>query len=321
MDTVAELLEPGWLGRCLREPVAATSWRRIGTDRGFAGTVLRVELTAPDGAASSVVAKLGPDPALDAEIEFYRRFAGALDAPAPPCRYAGTGPHGEPLLLIEDVPATRQGDALAGAAVDDVAAVLTAMRRFWERQASSCGLTDLAPWGTPPHQRQQNFRRNWAAQRDALAAELPTDIVVLAEKLCDSLASVVADLRAAPAHPLHADLHLDNVLFTHEGPIVLDWGSLCLGAPSIDVFGFITGSLAPGDQEQYFADLVGALGLDADAVDQGRRRLLCALAGVVGWRNRAPTGIPREQELRTAAIADGRLVTALRLWDAGRLLG
>jgi hypothetical protein len=41
---------------------------------------------------------------------------------------------------------------------------------------------------------------------------------------------------------------------------------------------------------------------------------------VVGWRNRPTTDIPREQALRAAAIADGRLIHALRLWDAAHVL-
>lgn len=308
------------MSRCLQQPIASMSSQRIGADRGFAGTVLRVTVCGDDGTRSNVVAKLGPDPSLEAEIEFYRGMAEDLQAPAPRCRYAGSGPGGGPLLLLEDVAATRAGDALAGASADDVHAVLEAMTRFWSRDGSGPDLTGLNRWGGPPQQQQANFQRIWVAQRYTLTAELPPDIFQLAERLCGSLASVVQALREAPPHPLHADLHLDNVLFTDDGPVILDWGSACLGTPAIDIFSFISTSLSPLDQHKHFTDLVADLDLDAATITHGRRRLLSSLAGVIGWRNRTATDNPREQALRAAAIADGRLINALRLWDAAQVL-
>jgi aminoglycoside phosphotransferase (APT) family kinase protein len=315
-----DLLTPQWMSRCLQRPIASAVCRRIGTDRGFAGTVVRVRLDDDAGRSSTVVAKLGPDPALEAEMGFYRLLAEPLAAPAPRCLYAGSGPDGRPLLLIEDLRTARAGDALEGAGADDVHAVLESMKDFWAADGRAPALTALPRWGSPPQRRQENFRRNWAAQREALRDELPEDVFRRAERLCDWLASVAGALHEAPAHPVHADLHLDNVLFTDDGPVVLDWGSVCRGAPVVDSFGFITTSLSPLDQQRHFTDLVRELGLDATSVANGRRRLLCMLAGVIGWRNRAETDVPRERALRAAAIGDGRLITALRLWDAADVL-
>jgi hypothetical protein len=52
----------------------------------------------------------------------------------------------------------------------------------------------------------------------------------------------------------------------------------------------------------------------------GRRRLLCYFAGVIGWRNRPPGAHPRERALCAAALGDGRLINALMQCDAARIL-
>ena len=321
MIVSGEAVTTSWLQDTLGWPAASVSSVRIGTDRGFAGVVLRLEITPDVGPSSTAIAKVGPDPSLNAEIDFYRNHAPALDAPTPRCLYAGTGANSAPLLLLEDLGAASAGDALAGASVDDVAAVLESMVPVWRHHAEEPLLVDLPKWGGDPAGRQARFAQNWAMQRDVLAAELPADILRTADRLATSLAHVAAELESAPARIVHADLHLDNVLFRPDGPTtVLDWGSACAGSPAVDIFPFITFSLPPEEQQRHGADLVDRLGLDAAGIDDGRRRLLCALAGVIGWRNRAASGNPREHALRIAALADGRLINAVRQWDAARVL-
>ncbi len=190
----------------------------------------------------------------------------------------------------------------------------------WRHRDDEPSFVDLPRWGGDPAGRQTRYAQNWGSQRDALTAELPADIWRIADRLSTSLAHVAAALQSAPARIAHADLHLDNVLFRADGPTVLDWGSTCAGSPAVDIFPFISSSLSPEDQQRYGADLIERSGLDAAGIEDGRRRLLCALAGVIGWRNRAPTGNPREHALRVAALADGRLINALRQWDAARVL-
>ncbi|MGB5936240.1 MAG: phosphotransferase [Ornithinimicrobium sp.] len=224
------------------------------------------------------------------------------------------------MLLLEDLAAAREGDALAGAAVDDVTAVLESMIPLWRYPSAGASVAKLPRWGSDPQARQARFVRNWADQRDILAAELPPDIWQTADRLSTSLAQVAAELARSPSRVVHADLHLDNVLFADEGPILLDWGSTCAGSPAVDIFLFISSSLPPQDQQRHGRDLLADLGVGSAGFDDWRRRLLCALAGVVGWRNRPPTGNPREQALREASLSDGRLIHALRQWDATRAL-
>jgi Ser/Thr protein kinase RdoA (MazF antagonist) len=114
----------------------------------------------------------------------------------------------------------------------------------------------------------------------------------MAEQLCDSLEMVASDLRRTPGPVVHGDLHLDNVLFEKNGggrqPVVLDWGSVCTGLSAIDVFPFVAMSLSPQDHTRYAADLIADLPQNSAPLDDGRRRLLCYFAGVIGWRNRPP---------------------------------
>jgi hypothetical protein len=304
----------------LDRPVDQVAQRRIGGDSGFAGTVTQLTVRARGHADLTLVAKVGPDPMLDREVAFYRDLAGSLEAPTPGCWYAGPAADGTPVVLLEDLTGARQGDALTGASVDDVAAVLACMAPLWRRPA----LGSLPRWGSDPVRRQERFRTQWGRLREPLSNELPHETWLIGERLCDSLAAIATDLMRAPACVVHCDLHLDNVVFDSAAaparPVVLDWGSTSGGPSVIDVYPFLAMSLSLEDHTRHAAALLSELGLDHVTLDDGRRSLLCYFAGNVGWRSRPPVAHPRETALRTAALGDGRLVNALQQWETASIL-
>ncbi|MGB3686791.1 MAG: hypothetical protein WA991_13300 [Ornithinimicrobium sp.] len=89
-------LDPTWLQETLGWSATAVSYTRIATDRGFAGVVLRVEITSEAGHVSTVIAKVGPDDSFGAEIDFYSRYAVTLGAPVPRCYFAEPAPTEHP---------------------------------------------------------------------------------------------------------------------------------------------------------------------------------------------------------------------------------
>lgn len=320
----AAVFSPQFLAACLARPVDEVRCERIGVEWGFAGTVLRVRVRSEGRMPMSVVAKVGADSRLESEVRFYRELAAELGAPAPRCWYAGRLPDGRPVVLLEDLAAARQGDALAGASVEDVAAVLASMAAVWRRRAGDPNLPALPEWRSDPATRQERFGSQWASQRDHLRGELSEIVWAIGERLCGRLAAVVAELRRGHDSVVHADLHLDNILFAPAAAgtraVVLDWGSICVGPPAVDIFPFLAMALSVEDHTRHAADLIATLALPGAAVDDGRRALLCTFAGVIGWRHRPATAIPRERALRAAALGDGRLANALQQWDALSIL-
>src|SRR5215469_3623857 len=155
-----------FLTEALNRRVDDVTCTRIGIDRGFAGTVLRVRAHTGGLPALTLVAKIGPDPTLEREVVFYRDLAPRLAMPAPRCWYAGPAADGTPVVLLEDLAAARPGDALVGASIEDTASVLACMIPVWRHPATDPVVAALSAWGTDPAVRQERFRLQWTRQRE-----------------------------------------------------------------------------------------------------------------------------------------------------------
>jgi aminoglycoside phosphotransferase (APT) family kinase protein len=371
-----EELTPAWLTGVLRgggvvrqATVVSASWERIGEDRGFTGVLARVHLRyegagAGEDAPPSLVAKFplasreAPSAYRDAqerdaaarrqhyercarEVRFYREVAPLVPVPAPRAYYAAADEAtGRVVLLLEDLRAARPGDVLEGCSAAESALVVEAIAPFHARAWAGSDLDALAwppRWGGDPRARQERYNRQVGPFLRRFGPQVPAPVRDLLDGLRSGYAPVLAALAQAPATLIHADLHLDNLLFNPPSRVppvvVLDWQGIARGAGAVDLALFLFGSLAVEERraaerallERYHARLVehGVMGYTLDQLrDHCRLALLWHLAGVVGWLASADidrlTG--RERALVRAAVEDGRLFAALVDHDVAALL-
>jgi hypothetical protein len=327
------VVSPRFLAGVLRRPVTTVSCTRVGAERGYSAVVVRLVLQPAGHFPEAVVAKVS-DPAttgsieLHREVTFYREVATAVGAPVPRRWYAGLSPNGAPVLLLDDLTDAQAGDALAGAEPGDVQRVLRSMVPVWSN-GDQPPAGQLARWGISPaalRQRQQRYATRWDTVSERLRDQLPEPVWAMGQRLRHRLPDVLARLAEAPSTVVHADLHLDNVLFTGAGadrePVVIDWATACVGPAAVDVFPFIAESLAPRDHDRLARSMIDDLSRDLPPhhrkrlLDYGRLALMRHFAGVINWLARPATGNPREAALRQAALGNGRLVNALLYWKA-----
>ena len=364
---------PAWLTTVLRDAgllreteVASIAWEPIGEEQGFTGVVARFHVryasetpraTAPPALVAKFPTAPRPTPsgyataqARDAaaarshyarcarEVAFYRTIAPIGPALAPRLYYgAADDATGRVVLLLEDLSGARAGDVLRGCSPAEAALVLDAVAPFHAHWWGRADLPWLPRWAGDYHARQERYARQVDPFLERYGAHLPATVRAAVHGLRRGYAGVLAALDRAPATVIHADLHLDNVLFappdTDPPAVVLDWQGVAWGAAAIDVAFFLVGSLAPDDRRSAEDDLLrrylarlaahGVAGYPmARMRDDLCLALLWHLAGTVGWLAGADparlTG--RERALAEAAIEDGRLVAALLDHDAARLI-
>jgi aminoglycoside phosphotransferase (APT) family kinase protein len=340
--------------------VTGVSWERIGQDFGFTGLTarLRVDYTPAQAGPPTVVAKFPFGAAEDSayrrvqqqvpeaarlfarrahrEAWFYRVLAPLLPTPAPRCWAAAEDVEGSRLVLfLEDVVDARAGDALRGCPPADVEAVLAAIApvhaAWWARPDRLAALPNWTGDRAAGERRQQRYREHWATLADRDGLGLDPRLRRMAARLGDGLADVLTRLDAAPQTVVHADLHLDNVLFTpqeNRAAVVLDWQTVCRGPAALDVARAVVTSLSPQDRRDHedrlltgYHRAVRERGVAERDPAQAHREYVLALivyiAGVVGWTaGSGGTATGREAALRDAALGDGRLVSALLDHDA-----
>ena len=234
-------LDAAWLEEVLREGQALPEARVrrlatqiIGVGYGLDGTSARVSLDG-EGVPATLVAKWCSAENARWEERFYREVAPRLDIPLATllgARIDAEAARG--VLLLSDVSPARQGDTVVGATEAESDALTDVMARLHAPFWGGSGLPDLAPvprWaGDGPRQAARvaevlpRFLAEWRGR-------LPPAALVLASELPERVIAAVGALGQAPVTLVHADLHLDNVLFLGDGtPVVLDWPSACLGA-------------------------------------------------------------------------------------------
>jgi Phosphotransferase enzyme family len=360
---------PEWLTAALGEGgvlpssrVADAKWERVGADYGFTGLVARVHLGYNGGAGEqpgSLIAKLPMAETADMsgyravqerdpvamrryyeraarEVRFYREVGAAF---APTMYYADSDDgNRRVVLLLEDLSGGRQGDGLAGCSIADAVHVMEVLApfhaRWWGERASRLNFPrargDLRGRQERYAQQAELFLAQYG---DALTAA----VIEIISGLRFRLAAVAEALYSGPETLIHADLHLDNMIFDPPGDprsvIVLDWQTVSVGPPASDLRFFLSDSLSVEDRRaaettlfKRYATLLAANGVRNYSVEELRsdcgRALLLLLAGTIGWlMNMSGDDLTvRERALQNAAITDGRLVAALLDYNAGALI-
>ena len=322
-------MTPDWLTAALSETgvlqqgrVAAASWERVGQEYGFTGLVVRIQLLYEDeevNPPASLVAKLplalgltvrGYRARQEQEPVFMRRHYERCARSASTARSAPRSPRGSyytaaddqdrrVVLLLEDLSGGRQGDVLHGCSVDEAALVIDELAPFhalwWEERAPTVG---FPRFGRDPGVRQARYGELVDRFLVEYGSCLPSTVRGVIELLRSRLGAVWGALAARPQTLIHADLHLDNLIFAPDDGsrrvAVLDWQTVSVGPPAWDVARFLFDSLSVEDRRSAEAELLD------------RYVTLLAAHGVRGY---SAEDLRLEVQARTARPAgrDGRL--------------
>lgn len=245
LPSAPDALDAAWLEDALRGGPAlpAARVRRISTEIigvgfGLDGTSARVTLDG-DGVPATLVVKWCSAENASREERFYRQVAPRLElrlASLLGARVDAKSARG--VLVLSDVAPARQGDTVVGATEAESDALTDLMARLHAPFWGGSGLPELAPIpryaGDGPGQAARiaevlpRFLAEWAGR-------LPPEALALAAELPERVSAAIGWLAQSPPTLVHADLHLDNVLFLEDGtPVVLDWPSACRGPAALD---------------------------------------------------------------------------------------
>jgi Phosphotransferase enzyme family len=256
----------GWLAAAIdRAGIGVRSVAPIGT--GQMSQSHRVTFVAHDGAEGTVVVKLASrDPtsratgvgmgAYEREISFYRNLAGRIGGPLPRCHLAEYDPvEGWFTLVLEDIVGARQGDQVAGCAVEEARLALRALARVHAPVLGDLAL-GTADWLNKPSPLNQAL----------LTGLLPGFLERYGERMAPEHAEVcerfVASIdgwaqdRRPPLGLVHGDYRLDNLLFGENTCAVVDWQTVGWGPVMLDAAYFIGGGLTVEDRRTHERDLV-----------------------------------------------------------------
>ena len=247
-----------------------------------------------------------------------------------------TKPRGHIVLLLQDLSTARPGDVLRGCSPEEAKWVLQAMAPFhahWWAQPPLGDSSWLPNWVGNQEARQERYNRQVGSFLQRFGHHLPPSLHQTIDRLRADYVRVLTRLAEAPATLIHADLHLDNIVFLpsdRDHPItILDWQSISWGAAAVDVVNFLFGSLSIDQRRATGHDLLAHYqtcladhGVSAYSfehlLDDCRLALLWQLAGTVGWLSSVDLEQVggRERALVEAALGDGKLIAALQDTDA-----
>jgi hypothetical protein len=358
---------PEWVTAALTEAgvlqagrVTAAEWERVGEEYGFTGLVGRVELRyeeADGELPASLIVKLPMatgetvsgwrarqerDPALmrryyERCVREHRFYSKTPVTFAPRLYYsAADDAQQRVVLLLEDLSGGRQGDELDGCSVDDARLLIDQLAPFhaqwWGDRAPASGFPVS---GQDPRARQERYAGQVDRFLERYCDRLPNALVDVLDRLRSQLVVVADALHTREKTLIHADLHLDNVLFEARGDgrsvMVLDWQTVSVGPPAIDVALFLFGSLSVEDRRtaerellERYLGLLHAHGVRGYSIEDLWLRCglasLLLLAGTVGWLATVDhDASARERALQDAVLTEGRLFTAVLDHASGTL--
>lgn len=229
---------------------------RLGEESGFASQVVRVELAAGQE-PTSVVCKIGEGEAALREAAFYRDVAAVAGVRVPRCYHIEEDiSSATACLVLEDLAAARTVDSLADCSTSDAHRVVDGLAGFHGRRWRSA--SDRLPWAPAlaVGHAIDRLPARWPVFLERHGDRVPAAVRAATERVGLSQRRQLERL-CEPVTLLHADLHLDNIMFDGDDVIIMDWQRACVGHPAADLAQFIVNSLAVEHRRGVERELLG----------------------------------------------------------------
>jgi thiamine kinase-like enzyme len=290
VPTIHEL-DASWLSEHLTLDVTRVTSSSVG--HGQVANCYRLVVEQRNASATSFIAKV---PSLDAvsrstaalqhlyerEVSFYQLLASNVSIPTPQCYFAQRDENDDFLLILEDLSPAALIDQFAGI----------------DLEVARHGLDALAGLHGPTHALEDLHRSSWlrGVSEDLAplyAAVLPAlfdqFLDRYGERLTHDVRAMVTTLKErlgqfsnyVTPNPCvtHGDFRTDNLLIDAcDGAVplaVVDWQTIGVGSPFLDVAYFLTTSLSPDDCARYETELIDYY---LDAMSEQQVRLSPAVA-------------------------------------------
>lgn len=276
----ADDITPAWLTHILQQKdllsadqqVTSLSANTIGT--GQMGSVARITPTysEPCAAPETLIAKLAATNetsrqtgiklgVYEAEVRFYEQIADTVDMRTPHCWLADFD-HNEGwfTLLLEDLGDYETGNVLTGGSVERARLAIDQLVKLHTSRWNDTHLSSL-DWLTAPRAEQLFglFTQALEPFKALFANRISPELLALAEQVIPKATDYVRNWQG-PKVIQHGDYRLDNMLFgttaSHDPVVVVDWQTLRLGPPMLDLAFYLGTGLSIEDRRQHEASLV-----------------------------------------------------------------
>lgn len=252
IPTHPDAMAPAWLADVLGRPAAALrgfTVAPVGTGQMCDSYRLTLDWAERGNAPATVIAKC---PSLDPasrdvaqrlgnyvlEVSWYRELADRVPVPRPHCHFAAIEDNGiDFLLLLADCAPARQGDQLKGADAATLAVAIDAAAALHAPLWNSPELDRIA-WLQKDNRPiiRALFPGMFEAFRERYARRLDADCLALGAGIVERLDAYL-DRTPSARSLTHADLRIDNILFSPDGSEcwIVDWQTVGAGNGATDL--------------------------------------------------------------------------------------
>ena len=272
-------LTPQWCSDALGREITTVVPTPLGVGVGLVGQLFRLELDGPGGAQTIVAKMAAPTDEgrfvatvlnmYGREASFYEQLSPRTTVGHPACFHSQHDPETQDaVLLLEDVSVRgRVVDQLKGCSVSDARPAIRSLANlhacFWD-DASLDDVDWLLRLADDPYPAAVAFAYEtaWPRVQEFFPEQMTPQVQSFGDRYAEQIPALFAQLSEPPLVLAHGDWRLDNLFFTDDEVIAVDWQLIDRSVGPRDLAYFATQSANVPDRaghEELFATYMGDL--------------------------------------------------------------
>lgn len=265
----------GWLSEVLNTPIDSMAVSQIGQGVGLMGDIYKVQLQGADGGPASVVVKLPSSfeenraqgvslGMFEAEVRFYSDLAGACPVGLPEIYHAEIKSGEADFVIVmedlSDMSMVEQHIGMTAAQAMAAVKVLASIHAVWWQKVDSDDVAWIPTMVGPRIEMVDGLLSQiLPVFQEGFSSHLSDDGMALYSGFAGNymkLMKVMAE--RSPWTLAHQDYRVENMLFSDDRVVVIDWQGIGLGPGAYDLAYILGGSMDTELRRANEADLLAA---------------------------------------------------------------